>query len=118
MFKKIQNLIHDLQEADRETKKRWLVGSTLITGLVVISFWAVYVSFAIKGLRVVEAENSEASFSEVFFNGLKAVKDETFAKLQELSGQMEFLGLSGANLNFVAEGLEEVPPKRLITNNK
>jgi hypothetical protein len=116
MLEKIQNLIHDLQEADRETKKRWLVGSTLITGLVVISFWAVYVSFAIKGLRVAEAENSEASFSEVFFNGLKVIKDETFAKLQELSGQMEFLGLSRANLNFVAEGLEEIQPKRLISN--
>lgn len=113
MILKVRNFIRNLQEADRETKKRWLVGSTLITGLVIVSFWAVYVSFSIKSLRAVEAENSEPSFSEVFFNGLKVVKDEAFAKLQELSGQMKFLGLSGANLNFVVEGLEEVRPKKL-----
>lgn len=116
MFNKIKNFVSELQESDQETKKRWLVGSTLITGLVVISFWAVYVSFTVKGLRDAKAENSSASFSEVFFNGLKAVKDEAFEKLQELSGQMNFLGLSGANMNFVAKGLEEVQPKKLTNN--
>lgn len=113
MISKLNDFIKNLQNSDPKTKKRWLIGATSITMILVITLWSFHISRFIKDLNAAKTESNQASFTAVFTNGLKIISKETAAQIKNLVGGAESLNLLSSDLNFTLEKLEEIKPKKL-----
>ena len=45
----IQTFIRDLQASSQNRKSRWLLGSTVLLGLMVVSLWSAYFPMVLRG---------------------------------------------------------------------
>lgn len=74
MFKKIKKSIEKIQDSDEAAKKRWLIASSAVTMILVISLWLVYINNTIQPVNnVIEKQESEIGFWQIFKNGLNIV---------------------------------------------
>lgn len=111
-MQKLQNFLNDLQNSDQERKKRWLIGGTVITIVIIAALWSIYISQTIKSLSSAGTEEKPA-FSAVFNTGLKILKNDLTAKIGNFMGEAKSLNIFGADLNFTVENLEKIQPKKL-----
>ncbi len=71
MFKKIKKLLEDIQNSDETTKKRWLIGASVVSMFLVIGLWLVYIKSTLEfSGKSVENQESNVGFWQIFKNGL------------------------------------------------
>lgn len=120
MPQRVQNFFLELQQSDRETKKRWLVILTSGSMLVVILLWAVYLNFTIEDLNAPSKKSNESGFLKTSQMGLQVISKEMGLKLSgaaaylnSLAKQTNSITLEVANINLILKDLESVKPKKL-----
>ncbi len=73
MFEKLKNLLNNIQNSDEITKKRWLIASSAVAMVLVVSLWLIYINNAIQPADNninIEKQESEIGFFQIFKNGL------------------------------------------------
>ena len=74
MFKKLKVFLQKIQNSDEATKKRWLIGATAISMILVIGLWLVYIQSTVKSIgNNIEDQESTVGFWQIFKNGLVVV---------------------------------------------
>ena len=74
MFKKLKIFLQKIQNSDEATKKRWLIGATAISMILVIGLWLVYIQSTVKSIgNNIENQESTVGFWQIFKNGLVVV---------------------------------------------
>jgi len=74
MFKKLKIFLQKIQNSDEATKKRWLIGATAISMILVIGLWLVYIQSTVKSIgNNIEKQESTVGFWQIFKNGLVVV---------------------------------------------
>jgi hypothetical protein len=74
MFKKLKNLLENIQNSDEATKKRWLIGVTSVSMVLIISLWLVYIKFTLESFTSsAQEQKSVVGFWQIFKNGLTIV---------------------------------------------
>lgn len=70
----IRELVKKIQNSDEATKKRWLIASSAIAMVLIISLWLVYINWTIKSVGDdSEKQELEIGFWQIFKTGLKVV---------------------------------------------
>lgn len=79
MFKSLKKYLKKIQNSDEATKKRWLIVSSAIAMVLVISLWLVYINWTIKSVGDnVEKQNLEPGFWQIFKTGLKVAGESAW----------------------------------------
>jgi uncharacterized Rmd1/YagE family protein len=74
MFKKLKVFLQKIQNSDEATKKRWLIGVTAISMILVIGLWLIYIQSTVKSIgNNIEDQESTIGFWQIFKNGLVVV---------------------------------------------
>ena len=74
MFKNLKTFLQKIQNSDEATKKRWLIGATAISMILVISLWLVYIQSTVKSIGDnIKDQESTIGFWQIFKNGLVIV---------------------------------------------
>jgi hypothetical protein len=84
MFKRLKTLLRRIQNSDEAIKKRWLVGATAISMILIIGLWLGYVNSTIKSAGD-DDQNRESSigFWQVFRNGLSVIYKSIYESIKE-----------------------------------
>ena len=100
-----------LQDADENTRKRWLAGFGVGSAILVILIWGFYFKSSLVDLGAeVESDKAEnSSFLGDFFTGLKTIAEQTKLWWQMGNEMM----VQGVKFNFVMENMEKIPPVEL-----
>ncbi len=118
------DLISRIQAADEATKKAWLIGATSLAMLIVISVWVVYINHSIVSIDQdqsgIAAQSDNTSFATTFSAGFTILKSQIgsnvsrmIATLRSFAERKNSVSIQSASLNFVAEGIADVKPKKL-----
>ena len=94
IFHFIKKHVARIQESDDRIKKRWVIGSSAATMLVVIGLWLMYMNFMIKNVNQPENQNPPAissTFWQVFKTGLKVVGGSIKEQFKQLTGEREIV---------------------------
>ncbi len=70
MWQKLNKFIEKIQNSDEATKKRWLIGTSVVSMVFIITLWLVYIGFIIKPIDGEEVSISTNEFWPIFKNGL------------------------------------------------
>lgn len=75
MFEKLKNKLQKIQESDEQTKKRWLIGLSAATMIVIIFLWLALFNFLFEKSGEIDAikQESAVNFFGTFKNGLKSI---------------------------------------------
>lgn len=74
MFEKLKAFLKKIQNSDENTRKRWLIGTTAISMVLVISLWLVYIQSTVKFIsNNIEDQESTIGFWQIFKNGLVVI---------------------------------------------
>lgn len=91
MFKKLKVFLKKIQNSDEATKKRWLIGATAVSMILVIGLWTIYINSAIK-FAPESAKNQEEpiiGFWQIFKNGsmviLNSIKENVKNIISEIT---------------------------------
>ncbi|MBT9170622.1 MAG: hypothetical protein DDT18_00966 [Actinobacteria bacterium] len=85
MFKSLKKYLKKIQHSDEATKKRWLIVSSAIAMILVISLWLVYISWTIKSVGDnIEKQGSEPGFWQIFKTGLKVVGESAWNNIKNI----------------------------------
>ncbi len=70
MWRKLKKQLEKIQNSDETTKKRWLIGVTAFSMILIIAFWLVYINWIIN--INITSENHESSIEswQIFKTGL------------------------------------------------
>lgn len=67
----IRELLKKIQNSDEATKKRWLIGATAVSMVLIIGLWLVYIKFTVEPFTSSAQEReSVVRFWQIFKNGL------------------------------------------------
>lgn len=78
----IRELIENIQNSDEATKKRWLIASSAVTMILVVSLWLIYINHSIQpaGNNInIEQQESGIGFWQIFKNGLNIVGESIWS---------------------------------------
>jgi hypothetical protein len=71
MFEKIKIFLNKIQNSNEAVKKRWLIGATAVSMILVVSFWLIYMQSTIQfSNNNIEKQESGVGFWQIFKNGL------------------------------------------------
>lgn len=84
MFEKIRNLLNNIQNSDEKTKKRWLIGSSAVTMIIVISLWLVYLNFSIRSQVPTDTQPASAGFWQILKTGATTAIDSIKTEVKNL----------------------------------
>ena len=90
MFQKIKNQLEKIQNSSESVKRRWLVGATIISMIVIISLWLAYINNpSIQTNKEGKEEEQVGGFWQVFKTGagvisgsIKNNADDLISKLK------------------------------------
>ncbi len=84
MWQRFKRFIEKIQNSDEAIKKRWLIGASAASMIIVITVWLLYISFVIKPVGNQESPSADGQFWPIFKNGLVIVGSE----LKNLNGRV------------------------------
>lgn len=85
MRRKLKNLLENIQNSDEKTKKRWLIGASAISIILVIGLWFIYINFTTKSLGGnTDIKEPTVGFWQIFKNGLTIVFQSVKEKAKDL----------------------------------
>lgn len=89
MFEKLKNKFQEIQESDEQTKKRWLVGLSAATMIVVIFLWLALFNFSFEKSEATDTEQeSVVNFFGTFENGLKSIGGSVKEGVENLKNEI------------------------------
>jgi len=103
---RFQKFLRELQRADRHRKKRWLIGTTTVSMIIVIISWFFYINATIPSITQPtnndDAKVEESSFLETFKIGLRQINQTSKEQIEQTK---TFLGDQFKRTNeFILEG--------------
>ncbi len=85
MFKGLSAFLEKIQNSDEKIKKRWLVGASAVSIIIVVSLWLIYINFTTKPVgKNVEINDSTIGFWQIFKNGLTIVFQSLKEKVRDI----------------------------------
>lgn len=72
MFEKFKNFLNNIQNSNETTKRRWLIGATAVSMVLVIGLWLIYVKSTVV-FPAGESQEATTGFWQIFKNGLVVV---------------------------------------------
>ena len=85
LWQKLNKFIKKIQHSDEATKKRWLIVSSAIAMILVISLWLVYINWTIKAVGDnVEKQELEPGFWQIFKTGLKVAGESAWDNIKNI----------------------------------
>ncbi len=89
MWQKIKKTLKSIQNSDEANKKRWLIGASAASMIIVVGLWLIYLKFTVEsGSPSVEAKES-VGFWQILKNGLviifQSIKENITNFISELS---------------------------------
>ncbi len=85
MRRKLKNLLSNIQNSDEKTKKRWLIGASTISIILVIGLWLIYINFTTKPLSGnIDVKEPTVGFWQIFKNGLTIVFQSVKEKIKDI----------------------------------
>lgn len=85
MFKKLKDLLNGIQNSNETAKKRWLIVSSAIAMILVISLWLIYINWTIKSVGDnLEKQSSEPGFWQIFKTGLKIAGESAWNGIKNI----------------------------------
>jgi len=83
MLEKLKKFLNNIQNSDEATKKRWLIGASAISMVLVISLWLVYMKFSFESLANTNQNNeSSIGFWQIFKTGLKVTSTSIWHEIK------------------------------------
>lgn len=118
IIRKLKSFFADLQEKDEQAKKKWLIGLTSASMLIILVLWIISLNSTLKTLSGPEDERSKTGFGATLSQGLKVVGGEIGKNLSEISDKLQSyiattnsVTIQPVNLNF-SNDIEPVTPKK------
>ncbi len=71
-FKKF---LENIQNSDETTKKRWLIGMTAVSMIIIVSLWLIYMKSTLGIVSRPENQETSVGFWQIFKNGLSIVSN-------------------------------------------
>jgi len=83
MFKKIKVFLEKIQNSDEKTKKRWLIGASAVSMILVVGLWFIYINSTVKSLgENINNQKPTFGFWQIFKNGLVIVFNSIKGKVE------------------------------------
>ena len=105
---RFKKFLRELQRADRHRKKRWLIGTTTVSMIIVIILWFFYINFTNLPSITQPINNNDdnniekSSFFETFKIGLQQINQTSREQIEQTKS---FLGDQFKRTNeFILEG--------------
>ena len=76
MWQKFHKFIEKIQNSDEATKKRWLIGTSVVSMVFIIALWLVYIGFIIKPMDGERGSTSTDESWPIFKSGLLIARAE------------------------------------------
>lgn len=73
MFERLKNFLRRIQNSDEATKKKWLIGASAVSMILVVGLWLIYIQSTIKVITNQTEEESVIGFWQVLKNGLRVI---------------------------------------------
>jgi|AP45_3_1055517.scaffolds.fasta_scaffold03369_2 hypothetical protein len=121
MSKDIKSFIARIQKSDEETKKRWLIVFSVISSIIVIGLWAVYLNFTtVSVIAANPLKNQRPGFLRIFSTGVSVVGDKTTTGLansyvyfsDKAKSENKFL-INKEDHNFIYQEIKPLPNRPL-----
>lgn len=115
MFTGLKKFIKELQRSDEERKKRWLIGLSATTMILIVSLWISYASLTIKSLSEPNpsAKNREQAFWPVFKKGAAIIYSNIAQFVSEAVSETRQITIPGKNHTFQREGSQKIQPREI-----
>jgi len=85
---KTKKYIRELQRADDQKKKLWLISASTISMILIILLWAVYFHSSLKSANqneeITATDNQQENFWQIINNGIKIMSDTFNQKISDL----------------------------------
>lgn len=118
VIRKIKSFFADLQEKDEQEKKRWLIGLTSASMLIILILWIISLNSTLKTLSGPEKIETENGFLSTLSQGTKVVGGIIGKNLSEISDKIQSyvattnsVTIQPVNLNF-SNNIEPVSLKK------
>lgn len=90
MWRKFKKLLENIQNSDEASKKRWLIGATAVSTILVIGLWFIYIKSTFEsGGESIKNQESAIGFWQIFKNGLtiviQSIKEGTKSIISEIT---------------------------------
>lgn len=110
-MKRIISFIKNLQEADEQTKKKWLAIFSALSAAAVFSLWAVWFNYSFKSLDLgtEDVKNNEDSAWQSFSSSISLLTSQ----IGDWWATGNQLLVAGNDFNFIPSDLEDVPETTL-----
>ncbi|MEK7658139.1 MAG: hypothetical protein AAB366_03070 [Patescibacteria group bacterium] len=66
---KLREFIKNLQNSDYTVKKRWLIGLSGVSMIIIIAIWLIYLNYSIEAVGVEEIKEPEIGFWRIMATG-------------------------------------------------
>jgi len=85
MFKGLSVLLENIRNSDEKTRKRWLVGASAVSIILVIGLWLMYINFTTRppGDNA-EVKEPAVGFWQIFKNGLTIIFQSLKEKVRDI----------------------------------
>ncbi|MFH1759402.1 MAG: hypothetical protein ABH822_02475 [Patescibacteria group bacterium] len=99
----MKQFIKNLQNADKETRKRWLIILTSSSALAVIALWGVYLNFTLASVDSLTGDmvQNNPGFFQIFSKGFSTIGGKTATGLA--NSYVYFSGKAGEENAFVID---------------
>lgn len=93
-YQQFQKFLRELQRSDRHRKKRWLIGTTTVSMIIVIISWFFYINATNLPSITQPTDNDdvkveESSFLETFKIGLKQINQTSKEQIEQTKSFFE-----------------------------
>lgn len=91
MSTRIEQWLHGIRTAEHHIKKRWVLGMSALSALLVVTLWLAYMHTLLKPDTTVPVSGTTADAGQGFWpimkNGLRIVSHEIKTKIEHLVGR-------------------------------
>ncbi len=118
-IQKIKSFFGGLREKNEQEKKRWIIGLTSASMLIVLALWAISMNSTIKKLSGPEKTEAETGFTAALSKGAGVVGGKIGKVLSEMSDKIQSyiattnsVTIQPTNLDF-SKNIDTISPQKL-----
>jgi len=83
MLGKLKKFLNNIRNSDEATKKRWLIGASALSMILIIGLWLVYMRFSFESLtNSRQGQEPAIGFWQIFKNGLKVTGESLWDNIK------------------------------------
>ena len=84
MWQNLKNFIKNIQNSDEAVKKRWLIGLSAVSIILVIGLWLMSFNFTAEKITAAEQKSAEVGFWQIFKTGLTITVGSALENVEKL----------------------------------